>query len=62
MQKHGTLKDTQSMLRHASIQATGDVDMRTIEKSVLDAVNSRTRAVLDARSAPVKDMGLQEES
>jgi hypothetical protein len=24
MQKHGTLKDTQSLLRHASIKTTGD--------------------------------------
>ena len=59
MQKHGTLKDTQSMLRHASIQTTGDVYVLTIEKSVLDAVNSRTDAVLDGWSAPVKEMGLQ---
>ena len=59
MHKHGTLKDAQSMLRHASIQTTGDVYMQTIEKSVLDAVNSRTEAVLDGWSAPVKEMGLQ---
>ena len=59
MQKHGTLKDTQSMLGHASIQTTGDVYVLTIEKSVLDAVNSRTDAVLDGWSAPVKEMGLQ---
>jgi len=59
MQKHGTLKDTQSMLRHASIQTTGDVYVQTIEKSVLDAVNSRTDAVLDGWSAPVNEMGLQ---
>jgi integrase len=59
MQKHGTSKDTQSMLRHASIKTTGDVYVQTIEKSVLDAVNSRTRAVLDGWSAPVKEMGLQ---
>src|ERR1035438_10212441 len=59
MQKHGTLKDTQSMLRHASIQTTGDVYVQTIEQSVLDAVNSRTDAVLDGWSAPVKEMGLQ---
>jgi integrase len=59
MQKHGTLKDTQSMLRHASIQTTGDVYVQTIEKSVLNAVNSRTAALLDGWSAPVKEMGLQ---
>jgi integrase len=59
MQKHGTWKDTQSMLRPASIQTTGDVYMQTIEKKVLDAVNSRTDAVLDGWSAPVKEMGPQ---
>ena len=62
MQKHGTLKDTQSMLRHASIQTTGDMYVQTIEKSVLDAVNSRTDAVLDGWSGPVNEMGLQGES
>jgi integrase len=59
MQKHGTLKDTQSMLRHASIQTTGDVYMQTIEKSVLDPVNSRTDAVLDGWSASVRELSLQ---
>jgi integrase len=47
MQSHGTLKDTQSMLRHASIQTTGDVYMQKIDESVVGAVNSRTDAVLD---------------
>jgi integrase len=46
MQKHGTLKDTQSMLRHASIQTTGDVYMQAIEGSVLQALNSRTSEIL----------------
>jgi hypothetical protein len=50
------------MLRHASIQTTGDVYMQTIEKSVLDAVNSRTDAVLDGWSAPVKAWGCKEEN
>ena len=53
MQKHGTLKDTQSMLRHASIQTTGDVYVQTIEQSVLQAVNSRTDAVLEGRTASI---------
>jgi integrase len=53
MQKHGTLKDTQSMLRHASIQTTGDVYVQTIEQSVLQAVNSRTDAVFEGWTAPV---------
>jgi integrase len=59
MQKHGTLKDTQSMLRHASIQTTGDVYVQTIEQSVLDAVNSRTAAVLKGWTAPVGLLGLK---
>jgi hypothetical protein len=46
MQKHGTLKDTQSMLRHASIQTTGDDYVQRIDESVRQAVNSRTPAVL----------------
>jgi hypothetical protein len=33
--------------------------MQTIEKSVLDAVNSRADAVLDGWSAPAKEIGLQ---
>jgi hypothetical protein len=45
MQEHGTLKDTQGILRHASITKTGDVDVQTIERSVLQAVNSSTAAV-----------------
>jgi hypothetical protein len=40
------LKDAQGALRHASIKTTGDVYMQTIEASVLDAVNSRTRQIL----------------
>jgi integrase len=59
MQKHGTLKDTQSILRHASIKTTGDVYVQTIERSVLDAVNSRTAAVLDGWQAPVGNLGLK---
>jgi integrase len=59
MQKHGTLKDTQGMLRHASIQTTGDVYVQTIEQSVLDAVNSRTAAVLNGWAAPVGLLGLK---
>jgi hypothetical protein len=46
LQGHGTLKDAQGALRHASIKTTGDVYMQAIEASVLDAVNSRTRQVL----------------
>jgi integrase len=57
MQKHGTLKDTQSILRHASIQTTGDVYVQRIDRSVLEAVNSRTTAVLDGMKAPASETG-----
>jgi integrase len=46
LQEHGTLKDAQGALRHASIQTTGDVYMQTIESSVLNAMNSRTAQIL----------------
>ena len=46
LQHHGTLKDAQGALRHASIQTTGDVYVQTIEKSVLNAMNSRTAEIL----------------
>jgi len=59
MQEHGTLKDTQSMLRHASIQTTGDVYVQAIDKRVLQAVNSRTDAVLEGWTAPVGTLGLK---
>jgi len=58
MQKHGTLKDTQGILRHASITTTGDVYVQTIEQSVLQAVNSSTAAVLEGWTAPVESMGV----
>jgi integrase len=40
LQKHGSLKDAQGALRHASIQTTGDVYVQTIEESVPNAINS----------------------
>jgi integrase len=52
MQKHGTLKDAQGALRHASIKTTGDVYVQIIGQSVLDAVNSRTRQILAGWEAP----------
>jgi integrase len=59
MQKHGTLKDAQGALRHASIKTTGDVYVQTIEQSVLQAVYSRTTAVLNGWEAPVEKLGLR---
>ena len=46
LQHHGTLKDAQGALRHASIKTTGDVYVQTIEASVLNAMNSRTMEIL----------------
>jgi len=46
LQHHGTLKDAQGALRHASIQTTGNVYMQAIEESVLQALNSRTSEIL----------------
>jgi integrase len=46
LQHHGTLKDAQGVLRHASIRTTGDVYVQTIEASVLNALNSRTLEIL----------------
>ena len=46
LQHHGTLKDAQGALRHASIRTTGDVYVQTIETSVLNAMNSRTLEIL----------------
>jgi len=59
MQQHGTLKDTQGMLRHASIKTTGDVYVQTIERSVLAAVNSRTSAVLGNWTMSEESLGLK---
>jgi hypothetical protein len=59
MQKHETLKDAESMLRHASIQTTGNVYVQTIEQCVLQAVNSRSDAVLEGWTAPVGKLGLK---
>jgi integrase len=49
LQKHGTMKDAQGALRHASIKTTADVYMQEIPESVRAAINSRTRAILSCR-------------
>ena len=46
LQEHGTMKDAQTALRHASIKTTAEVYMQPIPASVAAALNSRTRAVL----------------
>ena len=59
MQQHGTMKDTQGMLRHASTTTTGDVYVQTIEESVLAAVNSRRSAVLGDWKMPEESLDLK---
>jgi len=59
MQSHGTLKDTQSLLRHASIQTTGNVYMQRIDQSVIEAVNSRTDAVLNGTKIATEKLKLK---
>lgn len=49
MQGHGSLKDVQMVLRHASIKTTGDVYVQEIAESTVRAINARTKAVLAAR-------------
>jgi integrase len=49
LQKYGTLKDAQRILRHADIKTTGNVYMQAIPESVMMAINKRTRAVLKGR-------------
>jgi integrase len=59
LQKHGSLKDAQGALRHASIKTTGDVYVQTIEESVLNAMNSRTMVFLPAGSTLPSSMAAQ---
>lgn len=59
LQKHGSLKDAQGALRHASIKTTGDVYVQTIEESVLNAMNSRTMVFLPAGSILPSSMAAQ---
>jgi integrase len=46
LQEHGTMKNAQTALRHASINTTANVYMQPIPASLVAALNSRTRAVL----------------
>jgi integrase len=45
LQKHGSMKDAQALLRHADIKTTANVYMQEIPESVRAALNSRTRAI-----------------
>lgn len=59
MQKRGSLKDAQGILRHSSIKTTGDIYVHTIERSVVDAVNSRTAAVLEGWETSIAKMSVK---
>jgi hypothetical protein len=59
LQDHGTLKDTQGALRHASITTTGNVYVQVVEESVMRAVNSHATAVLDGWIPAVEGLGLK---
>ena len=49
MQGHGTMKDAQQILRHASIKTTAEIYMQEIQASVRSAINSRTREIFSQR-------------
>jgi integrase len=49
LQKHGTMKDAQAVLRHASIKTTANTYMQPIPESVRAALDSRTRAIFAKR-------------
>jgi len=52
------MKDAQQILRHANIQTTGNVYMQQIPTSVMEAINSRTRAIFESRKPIPGGMGL----
>ena len=59
LQNHGTLKDTQGALRHASITTTGNVYVQVVEASVMRAVNSHANAALNGWTPPIEGLGLK---
>lgn len=59
LQEHGTLKDTQGVLRHASITTTGNVYVQVVEESVMRAVNSHAESVLDGWPSVPERLGLK---
>ena len=53
------MKDTQGVLRHASIKTTADSYVQSIEQSVVKAVNSRTAAVLHDWEGNSQSLGIR---
>jgi hypothetical protein len=51
MQDHGTMKDAQQILRHASIKTRAEIYMQEIQASVRSAINSRTQAIFSQRKS-----------
>jgi integrase len=49
LQKHGTMKDAQAILRHKHIKTTAEVYMDQIPDSVRKAIDARTQAIFDLR-------------
>ena len=57
LQNHGTLKDAQGALRHASITTTGNVYVQPIDENVFRAVNSRANAVVEGWIPALEQLG-----
>ena len=49
LQKHGTMKDAQAIMRHKHIKTTAEVYMDHIAESVRRAIDSRTDAIFALR-------------
>jgi integrase len=49
LQKHGTMKDAQAILRHKHIKTTAEVYMDQIPDSVRKAIDARTEAIFELR-------------
>src|ERR1700686_4987974 len=56
LQGHGTMKDAQQILRHASIKTTAEIYMQEIQASVRSAINSRTREIFSQRSEDLRQL------
>src|SRR5271165_4800152 len=56
LQGHGTMKDAQQILRHASIKTTAEIYMQEIQASVRSAINSRTREIFSQRTKELRQL------
>jgi integrase len=54
---HGTLKDAQDALRHASITTTDNVYVQVVEENLMRAMNSHASSVLERWRPSVETMG-----